>query len=117
MDFWSAFRQSPTPPWSDPTKYPRHVEITDDEALMLVTTWEHKQEEETALAEQIRDLHERYTIATSEREIAATKLFQLLRTKHPTVAHRAPSGFRKHESRYYYVSWDPDTLQQHEKES
>ncbi len=108
MDFFSSFFRPPVaaPIETDPTKYPRAEEIQDSDALMLVTAFEVKQEEEAQLAEQVRELHDRLQIAASEREILATKLFQRLRAVYPDVAKRTPSGFRKHDGRYWYVSWD-----------
>jgi len=108
--FRAMFGTPQAPRETDPTKYPRHVEIEDGESLLLLSQIELKQESFDKLVDEIRELQDKLQIVNAEKQIAATKLFQRLRQVYPDIHQRQPTGWRKYTDRFYYVGWDGEEV-------
>jgi len=86
---------------SNPAKYPRQVEVVDDEALMLFAELDRQEEI-------IYKMHNAMKLAYANAELIKTRFFIRCEDAYPGItSHRAEgSGYRRWKGKIYFVSYD-----------
>lgn len=89
------------PDWANPERYPRRVEITDDETLAAITHMD------TILTE-MRQFMRKAERLEAKLILARAELYDKLEETYPTilVARRGGAGLKDWHGKWYYVGWD-----------
>ena len=98
---------------SDPSKYPRAVELTDTEFLMAIEAMQANDDRQAVLGRQAREIMEELSIVKAERQIAETKFWRAIREQYPLVATEGQCGmgYRQHDGKFFLVSWGDEETQ------
>jgi len=106
-----------SPPWNDPSKFPRSERVTDDECIERMMQIERFLERSKELRDKIVEIQEELNILSADMDGQKARLFPKLRKLYPTTYQEGGYyGWRKWESQYYAVGWDDETIAKYMKE-
>lgn len=90
----------------NPTKFPRHVKVTDERALMLFA-------ERAVKRDKLLEVRGEMEALLAEGKAIQERLFHMLRKLYPEISvlgeEGVVTGFRKWRGDWWYVGWDLDT--------
>lgn len=100
------------PDWADPSRYPRHVEVTDPDALAAI-------EQLDVLLNEMRQLMRRAETLDAKITIHKNEMYDRIESIHSNILipRRGGSGLRDWRGKWWYVGWDRKRYQEENDDS